>query len=119
MFIGAAAISVLAGAQILQLPPSSLQAAVHAVIAGLSVVLWAFGTWLIPLLIVAGVWRHVARRVPLAYKPGPWSLGRSMAALAIWAVVPAAMIAAYFPAAAIRLADVLRGRFWTAGGRYG
>lgn len=78
VFMGAAAISVLAGAQILQLPPSSLQAAVHAVIAGLSVVLWAFGTWLIPLLIVAGVWRHVARRVPLAYKPGPWSLGRSM-----------------------------------------
>ena len=74
VFMGATAISVLAGAQILRLPPGPLEAAMHAVVAGLSVVLWAFGTWLIPLLIAMGVWRHVLRRVPLAYEPGLWSI---------------------------------------------
>ena len=49
VFMGATAVSVLAGALILRLPPAPLGAAVHGVVAGLSVVLWAFGTWLIPL----------------------------------------------------------------------
>ena len=44
------------------------------VVAGLSVVLWAFGTWLIPLLLAAGAWRHLLRRVQLAYEPGLWSI---------------------------------------------
>jgi tellurite resistance protein TehA-like permease len=39
-----------------------------------SVVLWAFGTWLIPLLLAAGAWRHLLRRVPLRYEPGWWSI---------------------------------------------
>lgn len=72
--MGAAAISVLAGAQILRLPAGPLQTAVHPLVAGVSVVLWAFGTWLIPLLVTVGVWRHVRRRVPLAYEPGLWSM---------------------------------------------
>jgi tellurite resistance protein TehA-like permease len=121
VFMGAAAISVLAGAQVLRLPSSTLQAAVHDVVAGSSVMLWAFGTWLIPLLVVLGVWRHALRRVPLAYEPALWSivfpvgmygaashelgtalnvswlvtLGRDEAwlALAVWAVVAAAMAA--------------------------
>jgi tellurite resistance protein TehA-like permease len=120
--MGATAISVLAGAQILRLPPSPLQAAVHATVAGLSVVLWAFGTWLIPLLVVLGLWRHVLRGVPLSYEPGMWgmvfpagmygvashelgaalnvpwlvSLGREEAwlALAVWAAVFLAMAGA-------------------------
>jgi tellurite resistance protein TehA-like permease len=74
VFMGAAAISVLSGALLLQLPPSPLLAAARAVVAGLSVVLWAFGSWLIPLLVLAGVWRHLVRRVPLAYEPGLWSI---------------------------------------------
>ena len=49
-------------------------AAVRPVVAGLSVILWAFGTWLIPLLITLGVWRHLVRRVPLRYEPALWSL---------------------------------------------
>jgi tellurite resistance protein TehA-like permease len=73
VFMGATAISVLAGAQLLRLP-GPLQAAVHPAAAGLSVVLWAFGTWLIPLLILLGVWRHLVHRVPLSYEPGRWSM---------------------------------------------
>ena len=42
--------------------------------AGLSVMLWAFGTWLVLLLIILGIWRHVRYRVPLAYEPGMWSI---------------------------------------------
>jgi len=72
--MGATAISVLAGAKLLGLPASPLLAAVHPVLAGLSVMLWAFGTWLIPLLVGLGVWRHLVHRVPLRYEPGLWSL---------------------------------------------
>ncbi len=72
--MGATAISVLAGAKLLGLPASPLLTAMHPVVVGLSAVLWAFGTWLIPLLAGLGVWRHVAGRVPLRYEPGLWSL---------------------------------------------
>jgi tellurite resistance protein TehA-like permease len=51
-----------------------LGAAVYGVVAGLSVVLWAFGTWLIPLLLALGAWRHLLRHVSLAYEPGMWSI---------------------------------------------
>jgi tellurite resistance protein TehA-like permease len=74
VFMGATAISVLAGASLLGLPASPLLTEVHPVVAGLSVVLWAFGTWLIPLLVGLGVWRHLIRRVPLRYDPGLWSM---------------------------------------------
>jgi tellurite resistance protein TehA-like permease len=125
VFMGATAISVLAGAQLLRLPPEPLPAAVHPVVAGLSVVLWAFGSWLIPLLVLLGVWRHLVRRVPLRYEPGLWgmvfpvamygvgsrelgtalrvpwlvTLGRdeAWAALAIWSAVFLAMAAALLP----------------------
>jgi tellurite resistance protein TehA-like permease len=74
VFMGATAISVLAGAQLLRAPAIPLVAAVHPVVAGLSVVLWAFGTWLIPLLIGFGVWRHLLRGVRLSYEPPLWSM---------------------------------------------
>lgn len=74
VFMGATAISVLAGAQILRLSPIPLVAAAAPVVAGVSVMLWAFGTWLIPMLVAAGVWRHGVRRVPLVYEPGWWSI---------------------------------------------
>jgi len=74
VFMGATAISVLAGAQILRLPADPLVAAMRPAVAGTSVVLWVFGTWVIPLLIGLGVWRHLVRRVRLAYEPGLWAI---------------------------------------------
>jgi tellurite resistance protein TehA-like permease len=74
VFMGATAISVLAGSQILRLPDIPLVSSVRAVVSGLSVMLWAFGTWLIPLLIALGTWRHLLRHVPLAYEVGLWSV---------------------------------------------
>jgi tellurite resistance protein TehA-like permease len=43
-------------------------------IAGLAVVFWAFATWLIPVLVAAGWWRHVRRRIPLRYEATLWSI---------------------------------------------
>ena len=74
VFMGATAISVLAGADLLRAPAVPLVTAVRPVIAGLSVMLWAFGTWLIPLLIGFGVWRHLLRGIRLRYEPPLWSM---------------------------------------------
>ena len=123
VFMGATAISVLAGAQILLLPSDPLVTAARPVIAGICVILWAFGTWLIPFLLIVGVWRHLIRRVKLSYEPGFWSivfpvgmygvasreLGKALhvswlvtlgsdeawLALAVWAVVFLAMLGSF------------------------
>jgi len=122
VFMGATAISVLAGAKLLGLPAGPLLTPMHPVLVGLSVILWAFGTWLIPLLIGLGVWRHLVLGVALCYEPGLWSivfplgmycvasetLGTALhvhwlvavghdgtwVAFAVWAVLFAAMLAA-------------------------
>ena len=72
---GATAITVLAGARILNLP-AALPAvqAVTGLVDGFSFALWAFGTWLIPLLVVLGCWRHIRHHWPLTYEPALWSV---------------------------------------------
>ncbi|MBB5913446.1 tellurite resistance protein TehA-like permease [Nocardia transvalensis] len=74
IFMGATAISVLAGAQVLEHGSVRLVAELRPVLAGVAVVLWAFGSWLIPLLLAAGVWRHLVQHFALAYEPGLWSI---------------------------------------------
>ncbi|MGH9122732.1 MAG: tellurite resistance/C4-dicarboxylate transporter family protein, partial [Acidimicrobiales bacterium] len=74
--MGATAISVRAGAGIVSLPRRVGDFPVgqlHSFVIGVSVVLWSFGTWWIPLLALLGLWRHVLRRYPLRYEPGLWS----------------------------------------------
>ncbi len=75
ILMGATAITVLAGAKILGLP-GSLPAvrATAGFVEGFSYVLWAFGTWWIPLLVVLGFWRHVRQHWPLTYEPPLWSV---------------------------------------------
>lgn len=72
--MGATAITVLASAGLLTMAPAPAVDAVHAVVIGLGVVLWGFGTWLIPMLVAFGVWRHVLHRVRLGYVPALWSI---------------------------------------------
>lgn len=72
--MGATAITVLAGARIVEMANAPMVSATRGLVAGMSVVFWAFGSWLIPPLIAAGVWRHVIRRVPLRYEAGLWSV---------------------------------------------
>jgi tellurite resistance protein TehA-like permease len=74
IFMGASAISVLAGTLILRLPAGPSAAAARAVVPGVTVALWAFGTALIPLLAATGVWRHLLHRVPLRYEIALWSI---------------------------------------------
>lgn len=75
IYMGATAITTLAGAAILAVPRTVpvLQAAAP-IVSGLTLVLWAFGVWWIPLLIAMGVWRHGVRRVPLRYTTSVWSI---------------------------------------------
>lgn len=72
--MGATAITVVAGARIVQMADTPMVAATRGLIAGASVVFWAFGSWLIPPLIAAGIWRHVVHRIPLRYEAPLWSV---------------------------------------------
>ena len=75
--MGATAISVRAAAGILVIqnqPGDTLVHQMRPLLVGLSVVLWAFGTWWIPLLVLFGLWRHVLRRYPLRFEPRLWSV---------------------------------------------
>ena len=73
VFMGSAAISVLAGARLVRLPPEDTLLP-GTFVLGVSAVAWSFCTWLIPLLLALGVWRHVLHRVPLRYETSLWSM---------------------------------------------
>lgn len=72
--MGATAITIVAGARILRITGSPAVSATRDTVTAASVVFWSFGTWLIPPLIAAGIWRHAIRRVPLRYDPTMWSV---------------------------------------------
>lgn len=72
--MGGTAITVVAGARIVEMAHAPMVDATRGLIAGTSVVFWAFGTWLIPPLIAAGVWRHIIHRIPLRYEAPLWSV---------------------------------------------
>ena len=72
--MGATAITVVAGAAIVDMADAPMVDATRGLVAGTSVLFWAFGTWLIPVLVAGGVWRHVIHRVPLRYEPTLWSI---------------------------------------------
>lgn len=75
IYMGATAITVLAGSTILALPAGlPIMVATSAVVSGLTYILWAFGMWWVPLLVVFGVWRHLVHRMPVRYETGLWSI---------------------------------------------
>ncbi|GAB3038798.1 tellurite resistance/C4-dicarboxylate transporter family protein [Parafrigoribacterium mesophilum] len=75
IYMGATAITVLAGSRILALSPDlPVFTATAAFISGFTYILWAFGMWWIPLLIVFAVWRHGIRREPVRYESELWSI---------------------------------------------
>ena len=73
--MGAAAISANAGTSLLlnnaHVPYLT---SMKPFIDGVTVVVWAWGTWWIPLLVLFGVWKHAICRIPLSYSPALWSL---------------------------------------------
>jgi tellurite resistance protein TehA-like permease len=118
--MGATAITVVAGAGIVRMADAPMVDATRGLAAGCSVVFWAFGSWLIPPLVAAGIWRHVVHRIPLTYDATLWSIvfplgmygvaghylgtadhlpivrtigaDETWVALAVWAIVFAAML---------------------------
>ena len=72
--MGATAITVLAGARIVAMADAPMVDATRGLVAGVSVLFWGFGTWLWPLLIAAGIWRHLVHKVPLTYEAPMWSM---------------------------------------------
>ena len=72
--MGATAITVVAGAQIAHMTNAPVVTPIRGLLAGATIMFWAFGTWLIPPLIAAGWWRHVTHRIPVRYDPTWWSV---------------------------------------------
>jgi tellurite resistance protein TehA-like permease len=72
--MGAASITVLAGAEILSVHGAMIVTNVEPILDAAIVMFWALATWLLPMLILAFCWRHFVRRVSLAYEPTMWSM---------------------------------------------
>ncbi len=72
--MGATAITVLAGAQLLLLPRTlpSLEAA-RSTVEGFTLFLWAFGTWWFPFLVLVTAWRY-RKLAARAYEQSLWSM---------------------------------------------
>jgi tellurite resistance protein TehA-like permease len=77
ILMGATAISVRSAAGILTVTgsdPTPLLTQMHPFVVGLSVVMWSFGSWFIPMLVLFGLWRYFVRRFPWNYEPKLWSV---------------------------------------------
>jgi tellurite resistance protein TehA-like permease len=73
--MGAAAITTLAGTALVAAAPGHpVLVELRPFVEGLTLLAWATASWWIPLLVALGVWRHVVRRVRLAYDPLYWGL---------------------------------------------
>lgn len=72
--MGATAITVLAGSRIVDMNDAPSVDVTRSLVAGLALLFWGFGTWLIPALLAVGWWRHVTHRVPMSYTPAWWSM---------------------------------------------
>ena len=73
--MGAAAISANAGSSLLLTDPIiPLLVDLRPVVQMLSIMLWTWATWWIPLLVIIGLWKHVYCKVPLRYDPMQWSI---------------------------------------------
>jgi len=75
ILMGATGITVLAGADILDLPATfPAVSAIAGFVKGVCFLFWSFGTWWIPLLVILGFWRHVLSKWPLRYELGLWAV---------------------------------------------
>jgi tellurite resistance protein TehA-like permease len=72
--MGATAITTVAGARITEMARAPAVDITRGLAAAVSVVAFAFGTWLIPPLLAIGWWRHVRHGVALRYETTWWSI---------------------------------------------
>lgn len=75
VIMGAAAIGANAGTSLIlsdtQMPFLS---ALRPFIDGVALLLWAWATWWIPMLIIFGIWKHGVRHFPVRYEAALWSM---------------------------------------------
>ncbi len=75
VIMGAAAISANAGISILQIKPMfPALVSLLPMIKLISIMLWTWATWWIPLLLIFGIWKHIHMKVKLTYDPMQWSI---------------------------------------------
>ncbi|CCK63876.1 Conserved membrane protein of unknown function (part1) [Mycobacterium canettii CIPT 140070017] len=72
--MGATAITVLAGERIVEMADTPIVIVTRGLVAGTSVAFWSFGTWLIPPLVAASIWKHVVHHVARRYEATLWSV---------------------------------------------
>ena len=107
--MGAAAISTNAGSVLIATDSGMpFLNAMRPFIDGVTLMMWAWATWWIPLLVFLGIWKHGVLRVPLVYTPILWSL---VFPLGMYALASLRLsLAADFPP----LADISRVMVWVA-----
>jgi tellurite resistance protein TehA-like permease len=73
--MGAAAISTNAGSVLILTDTGiAFLDSMRPFIDGVTLIMWAWATWWIPLLVLFGFWKHGVRRAPIEYTPMLWSL---------------------------------------------
>ena len=73
--MGAAAIAANAGSTlILTDPRMPFLLDLRPFVDGATLILWAWASWWIPLLLIFGAWKYLVRKEPLAYHPAFWSM---------------------------------------------
>lgn len=76
--MGAMAITTLAGSRLTLLAllphPSRFLGDIRPFVEGLTFLLWIWGIWWIPLLILIGIWKYFVLRDKIRYDPALWSI---------------------------------------------
>jgi len=74
--MGAVAITTLAGS-VISLNIANVGgpfAELGGFVKGFTLFFWSYGTWWIPLLVIAGIWKYIYNRTPYTYSPLYWGL---------------------------------------------
>lgn len=73
--MGAVAITTLAGSLLLMNADQwDFIKMLAPFLKGFTMFFWAMSVWWIPLIVIMGVWRHLARKLPLKYHPQYWGM---------------------------------------------
>ena len=73
--MGAVAITTLAGSRLLLYPhATAFLVFIRPFIQGITIMLWVWGTFWIPFLILIGIWKYVVYKESFTYDPGFWSI---------------------------------------------
>jgi tellurite resistance protein TehA-like permease len=73
--MGAAAITTNAGSVLILTDTGiAFLNSMRPFIDGVTLIMWAWATWWIPLLVLFGIWKHGVRGAPIRYTPMLWSL---------------------------------------------